>query len=121
MGGRLRHSIRSLTSTLVPDVGVFLMTDHEQRMVVVDAKRRSALTMRADDVAEASSKYVWGLRVSPPSDGAPRLAVDRVVLASTAQTPEMYSDHSRIEGSTVVPGRKSDLMGRVNRALGLAQ
>lgn len=116
---RLIHGVRSLTSTLIPDVAVFRVWDQEQRMVVVDAKRRSAESMRPEEVAEAASKYLWGLRVtrSEASQNAP--AADRVLIATTARTPHMYSDDSRIEATTVVPGGESDLVGRVSLALEL--
>lgn len=121
--GHLDHTlafgVRSNTSLLIPDVSIFLVGADRVSYVVVDAKRRSAAGMAPDDVAEAASKYVWGLRLDPPCGAEPRIDVDRAIIATTAAAPTMYSTDGRIDAVTVRPGSSAGLAESLRAALGL--
>jgi hypothetical protein len=116
---RLPAGVRSNTSVLIPDVSVFLIGADHMAHVVVDAKRRSGAAMAPDDVAEAASKYVWGLRFGPPSGAEPRIDVDRAIIATTAAAPTMFSTDSRIDAVSVRPGSSAALAESLLAALGL--
>lgn len=120
LGRRLPHGLLSNTSILIPDVSVFLSSAGQLRCVVVDAKRRSSVSMRADDAAEAASKYVWGLRIDGPRLNEPRIDVAQVVIATTALAPSMFSARSRITAARVIPGSSGALTKAVVGSLGLS-
>ncbi|MBM9459922.1 hypothetical protein JK386_08395 [Nocardioides sp. zg-536] len=100
-------------------MSVFLSSAERLRCVVVDAKRRSSVSMRADDAAEAASKYVWGLRIDGPRLDEPRIDVAQVIIATTALAPSMFSARSRITAARVIPGSSGALTKAVVGALGL--
>ena len=119
LANRLPAGIRSNTSVLIPDVCVFLVrTDHRTECVVVDAKRRSSVTMAPDDVAEAASKYVWGLRIGPEGGLEPRVDIAKAIIATTAIAPVMHSVESRIVAMRVLPGSTDGLIAVLSAALG---
>ena len=109
LGHRLPRGLRSNTSTLIPDVSIFLVTPEDMTFVVVDAKRRSS-AMRADDAAEAASKYVWGCGRDPGAN-EPRIDVEQVIITTTSGAPLMFSEHSRITTTSVTPATRSLLRG----------
>jgi hypothetical protein len=118
-GSRLPVGIRSNTSALIPDVSVFFVGVERFSYVVIDAKRRSSISMAPDDVAEAASKYVWGLRIEPSGGEEPRIDIDRAIIATTASAPTMFSEAGRIEALTVRPGLNTSLADRLAAALGI--
>ncbi|MFA9432815.1 hypothetical protein [Egicoccus sp. AB-alg2] len=101
--------IFSISSVLRPDCVVVVEEDGiAPRVVAVDAKKRQA-AMDAGDVAEAASKYVWGLRRSSPGAVA-TVAVDRVVVAAPAGGGPMFDQTlSRIEVTGLAPGAGSSV------------
>jgi hypothetical protein len=95
--------LRSVTSVLVPDLLVAwrASTGSEWATIIFDAKHRVAgQPMDAGAVAEAGSKYLWGLRRN-----ARHLGVNRVVIVSTENAGSMLSDDSLIDGVRMLPPR----------------
>lgn len=117
LGGLLPDGVRSLTSVLKPDVAVFVLEDSQTTMVVIDAKRRSAREMAADDIAEAASKYIWGLRLG--EDDATLIDVEAAIIATSAVPKPMFSASSRVVPVQTYPGLTARLGEALEAALGL--
>lgn len=119
--GILPEGLRSTSSGLRPDVLICVVTPEERTgILVLDAKRRSALSMDSRDAAEAASKYVWGIRVggsaSDPDAGSAH--VTAVLLATTAVPPLMYSAQARITVIQVLPNRpETELREAISQSL----
>lgn len=93
--------LRSVTSVLLPDILVASRTppDSAWTVIVFDAKHRAAgHSMDPGRVAEAGSKYLWGVRRDPDVRG-----VDRVVIVSTEGAGEMFGESSSIESVKMLP------------------
>jgi hypothetical protein len=96
----------SLTSVLEPDLLVAFenQADHSWTIDVYDAKKRRMSDRRprmsAGDVAEAASKYLWGLRA-----GSLEGRLVRTVSILSPTTPEsMFDTESRIDTLGLRPG-----------------
>jgi len=97
-------TVRSVTSTLIPDSLVAIRRADASRVIAVDAKFRTD-RLDPDDAAATGSKYHWGLR--PVRNGTP---VDLVkVLLVTSGTPIQPYDlaASRIEVHHALPHTKT--------------
>lgn len=95
--------IRSITSVLIPDLTMAWResSSSEWEVVVFDAKHRIAgHPMDAGAVAEAGSKYLWGLRRHPGGQ-----VVNRVMIVSTEDAGAMFSSDSLIERVRMLPRR----------------
>ncbi len=93
-------TVRSVTSTLIPDALVAIRRSDEERIVVIDAKFRSDRLDR-DDAATAASKYHWGLR--PARNGRP-VRVSEVVLVTSGTPLQPYDPAiSRISVQRAIP------------------
>jgi hypothetical protein len=97
--GTLPHPIHSVTSNLRPDYIVSVdRPGSEPNLFVIDAKQRTTRTaMDPEDVAEAGSKYLWGIRRGDD------LPVEQVLIASSSEPQTMHSASSRIGVSEVRP------------------
>jgi hypothetical protein len=96
-------TVESISSTLIPDVVVAVQDGSERPTVfVIDAKKRGVGTaMTAGDVAEAASKYLWGI-VWEGSNSV--RAVQRVLVAASAlENATMYSPSAAIEARVLLP------------------
>jgi len=107
--------LRSATSVLIPDLVVAwrASTTSEWKTIVFDAKHRFAgQPMDAGAVAQAGSKYLWGLRRRVGESG-----VHRVVIVSTEDAGAMFSRESLIDAVRMLPERVNPNPPR-NRASG---
>lgn len=99
-GGALFSPIKSITSSLVPDYLLQTYDGSAIETIAIDCKRRRPDGLDARDIAEAGSKYVWGLIVG---DGAGR-RLDRVsILTSSIRPPEMNDRESLIKATRALP------------------
>ena len=98
-------SIQSISSTLIPDVLLVIETEsNTSRIFVIDAKKRGTGTaMTAGDVAEAASKYLWGV-VWAGSDFV-RAVAGALIAASALENATMYSASSAIEARVLLPSQ----------------
>lgn len=95
--------LQSVTSVLIPDLLVAwrASTESEWETIIFDAKDRVAgQPMDAGAVAEAGSKYLWGLRRHAGQRG-----VNRVVVVSTEDAGSMFSVGSLIDSVRMLPPR----------------
>lgn len=93
-------TIRSVTSTLIPDVLVAVRRANESRLVIVDAKMRTN-QLDPNDAAAAASKYHWGLRAR--RFGQP-IGINEVILATSGTTTPVFDPTAaRINVHRVVP------------------
>lgn len=95
--------LKSVTSVLIPDLLVAwrATTESEWTTTIFDAKHRvTGKPMDAGAVAEAGSKYLWGLRRTPDKRG-----VNRVVIVSPEDAGSMFSDDSLIDAVRMLPAR----------------
>jgi hypothetical protein len=93
--------LRSVTSVLRPDLIAAWRSspDEEWEVVVFDAKHRVAgQPMDAGAVAEAGSKYLWGVRRESLERG-----VNRVVIVSTEGGGTMLKAQALIDSVRLVP------------------
>lgn len=112
--GLLPIGVRSITSDLRPDALIFVVTAAGSvGMAAVDAKLRSPGQIDARDVAEAASKYAWGLRLSEPSAGSSAAEVSATLIAACAKVPTMHHDGSRILAMRLVPGEDHNEANRL--------
>jgi hypothetical protein len=90
----------SVSSTLIPDLLIAVeRPDSGWKIFVYDAKKRTN-AMDARDIAEAASKYAWGLRWQ----GQDLLvAVSRVTILATVSAGSMFHERSLIEARRVLP------------------
>lgn len=101
-------TIRSVTSTLIPDALVAVRRAHQQRIVAIDAKFRSD-RLDPDDAATGASKYHWGLR--PARNGQP-IGLAEVVLATSGRAVQPYDPGaSRITVQRAIPHLTAALPG----------
>ena len=111
----------SVSSDLRPDGLIGLRSpEGAQALVCVDAKQRTSLTaMDPAAVAEAASKYLWGIRHADDMD---RFGTVTTLIASSAPVPEMYDpDRSRTDASFLLPsGGDGTFSGKLLGALGRA-
>jgi hypothetical protein len=101
-------SVESISSTLIPDVLVAIQAESQPPSIaVIDAKKRGVGTaMTAGDVAEAASKYLWGI-VWEGSDSV--RAVQQVLIAASAlDNATMYSPSAAIEARVLLPSDGGD-------------
>ena len=107
-------AVCSVSSDLTPDVLIELKGSR-RFILVIDAKRRLTETaMESAEVAEAGSKYVWGIRdASGTHDGV----VDEVVIASSAPPGAMHSELSKIRPVQTLPTATADLDEAIRSAL----
>jgi hypothetical protein len=95
--------IISVSSDLRPDVMIVLGIGPERRanLLVIDAKKRSVHTsMDAWELAEAGSKYVWGIRTNH-RDQRP---VSRAIIATTGPAAILHDpEHAQIKAITLLP------------------
>jgi hypothetical protein len=100
-------TVRSVTSTLIPDALVAIRRAHEERIVVIDAKFRSDRLDR-DDAATGASKYHWGLRAA--QNGHP-VKLSEVVLVTSGKAIQPYDPTaSRISVQRAVPHLTAPLL-----------
>ena len=114
--GLLPAPIHSVTSDLIPDVLVCVQrSGHDPVVVAVDAKKRSSLSaMQPEEVAEAGSKYLWGLRDSEDHE-----AINLVLIASSAHPQQMHKiDSSRIRPLEVRPDFSDEFQGLLAGVIG---
>jgi hypothetical protein len=100
----------SLSATLIPDVAIVVSSTETERPVVtlLDAKKRTTTTaMMPADVAEAASKYLWGIRWLDENASTSPFAVARVVVVSSAPAATMNSPLSLIESVELRPAFSS--------------
>ncbi|MDA9293046.1 hypothetical protein N9Q18_01030 [bacterium] len=116
-GPLMELGLVSITSVLEPDLLVVFenQADKSWMIDVYDAKKRRSSKRRprmsAGDVAEAASKYVWGLRM--PSKLQPAV---RTVSILSPETPEgMFDSASQIETFGLRPGVGVDGLTNVVR------
>ena len=111
----------SVSSDLRPDGLIGLRSTHgSQALVCVDAKQRTSPTsMDRAGVAEAASKYLWGIRRADDMD---RFGTVTTLVVSSAPVPNMYDpDRSRTDASFLLPSGgfatfREKLLGAVRRA-----
>lgn len=115
---RWGRAIRSVSSDLIPDVLVGVQGRRGQRLIVIETKQRTTDTaLDAGAIAEAASKYVWGIRDAADDDALP---VSHVVVVSSARIDKaMHSaPAARISSSWLLPGRGDGALPvRLNAAL----
>ena len=116
LNGRSPFGIYSVTSYLIPDVCLVMVDGAGGRagLLAVDAKRRAQMLPR--DAAEAASKYVWGLRLDT-GRGDDEVQVGRVILATTATPPQMYSPAGRISAVLTLPSNSVSYASELENAL----
>ena len=110
----------SVSSELRPDVLVAVENEASGtwQVEVYDAKKRTH-AMTSGEVAEAASKYVWGIRRIDPTR-CDDLAVSAVTLVSTAKGGSMFSADARIGSLRAMPsglgvaGLKEFVRARLN-------
>lgn len=104
--------IRSISSDLIPDVLLIVEpSEGDVRIGVIDAKQRLVHTgMGPRDVAEAASKYVWGIR---RQDEIRALPVVSALVVSSMPAGNMYSKESRIRAQQALPSNSSGLASSV--------
>lgn len=93
--------LHSITSVLRPDLLIAsrLAPGESWQVIVFDAKHRIAgQTMDASAVAEAGSKYLWGIRRESLDCG-----VNRVVIVSTEDTGAMFDSDALIDSVRFLP------------------
>jgi hypothetical protein len=112
----------SLTSDLIPDVLLAATAPASQtaRVTVFDAKKRGVTTaMSRADVAEASSKYLWGIRwdagaqttdKSVGVDPQVGFAVREVVILTSSTAPKMHSSKGKIRAIELRPNMSDDTL-----------
>jgi hypothetical protein len=94
-------AVVSVTGALIPDALLVVARPGKSRYLAFDAKHRRTRTMTGGEVAEAGSKYLWGLR--DVATGQPVL--DSVVLVSSGGGQGMFDPSlARIESRKAVPG-----------------
>jgi hypothetical protein len=94
--------IRSISSDLVPDAVIAVTTSLGTRLILVDAKERLVSTpMDAMEVAEAASKYIWGIRYSDSSISD--LPIISAIIVSSMPAGQMHSSESRIAAVQCLP------------------
>jgi hypothetical protein len=100
-------SVQSISSTLIPDVLLAIQSGaNAPKIFAIDAKKRGAGTaMRAGDVAEAASKYLWGI-VWAGSDSL-RAIEGALIAASALENATMYSTSAAIEAHVLLPSEFS--------------
>jgi hypothetical protein len=94
-------------------------------MTLIDAKKRSIATeMTPADVAEASSKYLWSLRVDEtnvnPEESRSdygRFAVNKSLIVSTGRMVRMHHPASRTEYMQMLPANKGDMQRHLDGVL----
>lgn len=94
----------SVSSELVPDLLLSLwQEDGGQALICGDAKQRTlGSAMKAGDIAEAASKYLWGLRFANDLT-AP--ASSRAIIVSSAPVSQMLNEQeSRTAAVHLLPG-----------------
>jgi hypothetical protein len=109
-GQLLPQPIRSITSDLRPDVLMSMRTkDGKCSLLAIDAKQRTMVTaMKPEEVAEAGSKYLWGIRNA--SDDS---AIERTIIASSASPQQMYAPTSKIVPLEIRPVTAAELRGLI--------
>lgn len=110
LGLALSASCRSLTSDLIPDVVVAVTDPGQSRptLSVIDAKKRGVGTAMAPaDVAEAASKYLWGIRWAAASGHEAPQAISHALIVSSAAVPKMHSQAGLIDAVELRPGLPS--------------
>lgn len=97
--------LRSVSSTLRPDVVVVReMPGEDARVRIYDAKKRRT-EMDASSVSEAAGKYLWGIRKGPANIAA----LDRaVVVATDGGAPMFDKELSRTESIGLRPDMDTD-------------
>lgn len=95
-------AVFSVSSRLQPDaiVAVEDRVSGAWLVDVYDAKKRTH-AMSSSDVAEAASKYVWGIRRVDPAPM--NLVVRNATIVTTLDAGAMYSVDSRIESLCAMP------------------
>lgn len=105
--------IQAISSNLIPDVLLAISFEEDLRIIIVDAKKRSG-KMEPNAVAEAGSKYSWGIRDIKNGE---KLPVAAVIIASTQQPPLMHSPLSLIHSVEIHPSTVHQLQGVLRREL----
>lgn len=84
-----RPGIQSVSSMLVPDIMVSRWSDGlVGDLTFIDAKfRRPHTSMKSGDVAEALSKYLWGVRIADEGSSFPQ---SRALIASPVPSGSMF-------------------------------
>jgi hypothetical protein len=107
---------------LIPDVLLAATAPASQtaRVTVFDAKKRGVTTaMSRADVAEASSKYLWGIRwdagaqttdKSVGVDPQVGFAVREVVILTSSTAPKMHSSKGKIRAIELRPNMSDDTL-----------
>ena len=114
--------VLSVTSELRPDAAIAVANrlNDKQVLLAIDAKQRNVF-MRMDPsaVAEAASKYAWGVR---RADDVDAIAIARTLVVSSAPVPEMYDlDLSRIDAAFLLPSSdQTEFVDKLNAALDVA-
>lgn len=101
-------AIFSVSSRLKPDV-IVAVEDRDSGtwfVDVYDAKKRIQ-AMRSSDVAEAASKYVWGIRRIDSQIS--NLVVRNATIVTTLDAGAMYSSDSRIDSLCAMPSESGPL------------
>ena len=95
----------SVSSPLIPDLLLSLWREGgKQALICADAKQRwSGSEMQAGDIAEAASKYLWGLRLA---NDPTTTATTKAIIISSAPVAKMFDEpQSHIGGVHLLPGR----------------
>lgn len=94
----LGREIRSVTSTLAPD----LLVATPNGLVAIDAKYTSKTRVPIGTVSATGSKYMWGLRDGPDAEAGP--ALDAVHVVTNAQPAQTFGSESLVRSWTMRPG-----------------
>lgn len=107
--GPALSSVYSLSSDLRPDVLIGVVDQDDIRLSAIDAKLRTGTKFIASDLAEAASKYLWGIRIGDQR----QVALERTIIATCIEPEGMHSEHSRIVGVRALPGVTENLRDQV--------
>ena len=105
----------SVSSDLVPDAAILVRRHDRVDFFVVDAKRRVVSTkMEPVEVAEAASKYLWGIRSASEVES---FAVTSALIVSSMQPGPMHDTAAKIAPICAMPSHRDDLNRAVDRAV----
>lgn len=104
--------LRSCTADLIPDLLLMAQrTPGTARYAVLDAKFHGESRMTAGTVAEAASKYLWGVRSTESSD---ECVLDEVILVGSGPAGMMNSSASATSTAMAFPGHTDGLAETVS-------